>query len=219
MCRTMTANALRLKEYIDTIDNFRFINPEICPYRDHIGALFTDAVLQAGVNYRSVVRPRVESVLIRFPEADTVTAFSNVLERYGIGNVLNWNNAAKIRRMQDLVSFCMCHSIDTASELTQFLNDKTGEDLLKEINGIGDKTCDYMKRLLGFDTVAVDRHIRDFLEDADILYDDYYDIKEVVEFAADFMDITRRELDYSIWSYMSKKSRPGELLLDFDFDI
>lgn len=218
MCRTMTANALRLKEYIDTIDNFHFINPEICPYKDHIGALFTDAILQAGVNYRSVVRPRVESVLIRFPEADTVSSFSKILDTYGISKVLNWNNAAKIRRMHDLVSFCRIHTIDTALELTEFLNDKEGEDQLKEINGIGDKTCDYMKRLLGFDTVAVDRHIREFLIDADILYDDYFDIKEVVEFAADIMGESRRALDYSIWSYMSsKRNHLGELFLDFDF--
>lgn len=218
MCRTMTVNALRLKEYIDTIDDFHFINPEICPYRDHIGALFTDAILQAGVNYRSVVRPRVESVLIRFPEAYTVSAFSNVLDRYGISKVLNWNNTAKIHRMHDLVSFCLLHSVDTASELTTFLNDKEGECKLKEINGIGDKTCDYMKRLLGFDTVAVDRHIREFLIDADIIYDDYFEIKEVVEFAADIMGEARRTLDYSIWSYMSnEKNHLGELFLDFDF--
>ena len=126
MCRRMTANALRLKEYIDTIDNFQFINPEICPYRDHIGALFTDAILQAGVNYRSVVRPRVESVLIRFPKATTVSAFSNVLDNYGISKVLNWNNAEKIRRMHDLVFFCKSHSIETALELTDFLNGKDG---------------------------------------------------------------------------------------------
>ena len=218
MCRTMTANALRLKEYIDTIDNFHFIEPEVCPYKDHIGALFTDAILQAGVNYRSVVRPRVERVLVRFPEAETVSSFSKVLNRYGVSNVLNWNNAAKIRRMEDLVSFCMFHSIETANDLTHFLNSEAGEEQLKEINGIGNKTCDYMKRLLGFDTVAVDRHIREFLMDADIIYDDYFEIKEVVEFAADFMDMARRKLDYSIWSYMSHKRKDiGELFLDFDF--
>ena len=74
----MTSNALRLKRYIDSIDSFQFIEPEVCPYRDHIGALFTDAILQAGVNYRSVVRPRVERVLFNFPEANTVSSFSNV---------------------------------------------------------------------------------------------------------------------------------------------
>jgi len=216
MCKRMTANALRLKEYIDTIDNFDFIEPEVCPYRDHIGALFTDAILQAGVNYRSVVRPRVESVLIRFPEADTVTTFSKVLDRYGVREVLHWNNAAKIRRMEDLVSFCSYHDIETAEDLTDFLNSDLGEKQLKEINGIGNKTCDYMKRLLGFDTVAVDRHIREFLVDADIMFDDYFEIKEVVEFAADIIGSSRRSLDYSIWTYMSQKERKAYQLI-FDF--
>lgn len=216
MCKRMTANALRLKEYIDTIDNFDFIEPEVCPYRDHIGALFTDAILQAGVNYRSVVRPRVESVLIRFPEADTVSAFSKVLDHYGVREVLHWNNAAKIRRMEDLVSFCSYHDIETAEDLTYFLNSDLGEKQLKEINGIGNKTCDYMKRLLGFDTVAVDRHIREFLVDADIMFDDYFEIKEVVEFAADIIGSSRRSLDYSIWTYMSQKERKAYQLI-FDF--
>lgn len=207
MCRRMTASALRLKEYIDTIGNFDFIEPEVCPYRDHIGALFTDAILQAGVNYKSVVKPRVESVLMRFPEADTVTAFSKVLDRYGVREVLHWNNAAKIRRMEDLVSFCSYHDIETAEDLTCFLNSDLGEKQLKEINGIGNKTCDYMKRLLGFDTVAVDRHIREFLVDADIMFEDYFEIKEVVEFAADIIGSSRRSLDYSIWTYMSQKER------------
>ncbi len=218
MCRTMTANALRLKEYIDTIDNFHFIEPEVCPYRDHIGALFTDAILQAGVNYRSIVRPRVENVLSRFPEANTVSAFSRVLCSYGIGEVINWNNTAKIRRMHDLVYFCTCHSIETAADLAVFLISDSGEEELKEIKGIGNKTCDYLKRLLGFDTVAVDRHIRDFLVDANLFFDDYYEIKEVVEFTADIMAKTRRSLDYSIWSYMShKRNHFGELFIDFDF--
>lgn len=217
MCRRMTASALRLKEYIDTIDNFDFIEPEVCPYRDHIGALFTDTILQAGVNYRSVVRPRVESVLIHFPEAKTVTAFSKILNRYGVREVLHWNNATKIRRMEDLLSFCLSHSVETATDLTIFLNSEFGVKQIKEINGIGNKTCDYMKRLLGFDTVAVDRHIREFLVDANIMYDDYFEIKEVVEFAADIMSKTRRSLDYSIWSYMAhKRNNLGELFLDFD---
>ena len=50
------------------------------------------------------------------------------------------------------------------------------------------------------------------------MFDDYFEIKEVVEFAADIMGSSRRSLDYSIWSYMShKRSSIGELYLDFDF--
>lgn len=216
MCKTMTSNALRLKEYISQIDDFKFVEPDYCPYINHVGALFTDTILQAGVNYRNVVWPRVAHVLDTFPYATTVSIFAEVLEDYGAANVLHWSNAEKIQRMNELVLFCLDHQIETSRQLTEFLRYEYNVNMLKGIRGIGNKTCDYLKRLLGFDTVAVDRHIRSFMESADIFCDDYYDIKEIVEYAADFMEKTRRELDYSIWSYMSRKENMViELSLNF----
>ena len=215
MRETMISNALNLKEYIQTIDDFRLIEPEVCPYCDHIGALFTDAILQAGMNYRSVVMPRVVHVLEVFPEAKTVKAFSRVLDYYGINHVLNWKNNEKARRMQNLMSFCITHSIDTTADLVLFLKEQKGVEALKSINGIGNKTCDYLKRLLGFDNVAVDRHIRSFIEGANIRYDNYYDIRDIVEYTADFMGVARRTLDYSIWSYMSNQIKIQQLALEF----
>lgn len=216
MCKTMSSNALRLKEYISQIDDFKFVEPEYCPYINHVGALFTDTILQAGVNYRSVVWPRVAHVLDTFPYATTVSIFAEVLENYGTANVLHWSNAEKAQRMNELVLFCLDHQIETSRQLTEFMRYERNVNMLKDIHGIGNKTCDYLKRLLGFDTVAVDRHIRSFIESADIFCNDYYDIKEIVEYAADFMEKTRRELDYSIWSYMSKKEQKV-IQLSFDF--
>ena len=216
MGKVTAANALRLKEYIDAIDDFHLIVPEPCLYEDHIGALFTDAILQAGVNYKRVVWPRVKYVLETFPYADTVHSFSGVLTHYGTSNVIRWNNKEKIHRIEELVSFCTSNDIDTAEQLKVFLKYNKNVSSLKGIHGIGDKTCDYLKRLLGFDVVAVDRHIRTFLSGANICCGDYNAIKEIVEFAADFMDCARRELDYSIWSYMSEKEhRAGQLTIDF----
>ena len=216
MCKSMTTNALRLKEYISQIDDFVFIEPKYCPYLHHVGALFTDTILQAGVNYRSVVWPRVNHVLETFPYANTVSAFAEVLDDYGTANVLRWSNKDKVQRMDELVSFCINNRIETTRHLKDFLTYDENVLMLKDIHGIGNKTCDYMKRLLGFDTVAVDRHIRSFIESADIFCDDYFDIKEIVEFAADFMEMSRRELDYSIWSYMSRKEQKVvQLTIDF----
>ena len=217
MCKVMTTNALRLKEYIDSIDDFCFVEPAPCPYKNHVGALFTDTILQAGVNYRHVVWPRVLHILETFPYANTVSAFWEVLEDFGTANVLHWSNEEKSQRMNDLVAFCINNQIETTNHLVDFLMDDTHVDLLKQIHGIGNKTCDYLKRLLGFDIVAVDRHIRSFISDAEIFCDDYFVIKEVVEFAADIMDRTRRELDYSIWSYMSQKEKETiQLCLEFN---
>lgn len=217
MCKTTTANALKLKEYIDSIADFRFVSHEPCPYIDHIGALFTDAILQAGVNYRKVVWPRVYHVLKTYPYASTVLSFAEVLLQNGTSTVLRWNNCDKIQRMDDLVSFCLNNEINTAKQLTEYLKYDINLDYLKTIHGIGNKTCDYLKRLLGFDIVAVDRHIRFFIENAGIVCRNYYDMKEVVEYAADFMDCARRDLDYSIWSYMSQKEHNAyQLHLNFE---
>lgn len=212
----MTSNALRLKDYINSISDFRFVIPDNCPYLNHIGALFTDTILQAGLNYRYVVCPRVIHVLESFPYANTVSAFADVLERYGTAKVLRWNNEEKIRRMNELVSFCLYHQIETTSQLIDYLCYEINEEELKKIHGIGNKTCDYLKRLLGFDNVAVDRHIRSFVAKANVCYDDYSDIKDVVGYTADLMQRKRRELDYSIWLYMSEKEKKVELSLDFD---
>lgn len=217
MCKKTTSNALRLKEYIEGMDDFRFIEPDLCAYSDHIGALLTDAILQAGLNYRNVVWPRVSYVLTEYPEADTISSFSMILKRIGTSQVLRWNNADKIQRMEDLVNFCIKNHIDTTVQLAEFLTDDSNVESMKTIRGIGDKTCDYLKRLLGFDVVAVDRNIRSFIEKADIQCQDYSDVQQTVEYAADFLACSRRALDYSIWSYMSHNEE-GVLEFSFDYD-
>ena len=217
MCNSRAANAIKLKEYIDSIHDFQFVEPNYCPYMDHIGALLTDTILQAGVNYRHVVWPRVLNILDTFPYAKTVSLFAEILYDYGTANVLHWHDEEKVIRMERLVLFCIDHNIETSTHLKDYLRDEDNIQQLKGIHGIGNKTCDYLKRLLGFDTVAVDRHIKSFIEKADIFYEDYYDIKEIVEFAADFMERTRRELDFSIWSYMSQKENKKGVQLTFDF--
>lgn len=54
----MAFNAQKLAEYILTGSEFEVCDPSPCPYNNHIGALFTDIILQAGVNYGTVVHPQ-----------------------------------------------------------------------------------------------------------------------------------------------------------------
>lgn len=64
-----------------------------------------------------------------------------------------------------------------------------------------------MLKLLGVESVAVDRHIYKFVSAAGIIYKDYKEVKQIVEYAADIMQVSRRTIDYSIWMYMSDKKR------------
>jgi thermostable 8-oxoguanine DNA glycosylase len=64
------------------------------------------------------------------------------------------------------------------------------------------------------DTIAVDRHIINFLNQANISFTNYHNAKKIVEYTADILNISRRDIDYSIWNYMSEK--PSQGFLEFD---
>lgn len=58
--------ANKLTAYIATLPDWVLVEEE--PPYDHTGAVISDAGLQAGINYRWVVYPRVERVLSDYPE-------------------------------------------------------------------------------------------------------------------------------------------------------
>lgn len=216
MSSIMASNVQKLAEYILIGSDFEVCDPIPCPYNNHIGALFTDIILQAGVNYNTIVRPRVIFVLENYPKAYTVSRFYVVLHKYGIENVLHWRNSVKLQRMFDLLDFCLENGIQTANDLKCFLCDFDHITSFRKIKGIGDKTYDYLLKLMDVDTVAVDRHIFSFVKEAGINNNNYQEVKSIVEYTADFLGISRRCIDYSIWSYMSSKVINKQLALQFE---
>jgi hypothetical protein len=194
-----------LANYIQ-VSNLKLIEPHSYPYKDHIGALFTDIILQSGLNYKTIVAPRVNKIIANYPQAYTVDLFKSVLEKQGADIVLNWNNSIKLKRMHYLIEFCVDRKLNYSADVKKFLieSEKNRIEFLR-IHGIGKKTLDYLMKLLGIDTIAVDRHIFSYIQKAGIQSNDYDYVKLIVEYAADLLDIPRRSIDFSIWSYMSMK--------------
>ncbi|AKD04365.1 hypothetical protein POKO110462_16475 [Pontibacter korlensis] len=180
-----------------------YVPDRIC--YNHIGALYTDVILQAGLNYKSVVKPRVQRVLTHYPEANTVESFSIVLQEEGFEKVIKWKHPIKQERMLRLLEFSDIKGINTSEDLKGFLQNTYCRQSLLELNGFGPKSLDYLLKLLNFDSVAVDRHIYSFVELAEISATDYHATKKVVEFAADLLEVSRSSIDYSIWKFMSNK--------------
>lgn len=172
----------------------------------HVGALFTDVTLQSGLNYQTVVRPRVQQVLLKYPYEYTVTRFQRVICKEGLNNVINWTHRIKLERFERLMSFSLCHHIDSCRDLQVCLQETTNRSAFLSLNGFGPKSLDYLLKLLNVDNIAVDRHIYSFIKLADIEINGYYQTKKVVEYAADFLNIPRSVMDQVIWSYMSNRS-------------
>jgi hypothetical protein len=214
-------DARKLANYINSInDSFQKIPaPDQFSYT-HIGALYTDIVLQAGLNYNSVVKPRVQRVLLNYADGYTISKFQELIAKEGLEMIIMWKHPEKLNRMIRLINYSVENDINSCCDLKIHLTEKANRDKLLELNGVGPKTLDYLLKLLKFDTVAVDRHIYSFVEMANIKASDYYHTKKVVEYAADFLEVSRACIDYSIWKYMSDKKvqkEEGHLQLKMEF--
>jgi endonuclease III len=79
---------------------------------------------------------------------------------------------------------------------------------LHSLNGIGPKTVDYIKMLVGIPSVAIDRHVRVFVQAAGLPQTRYAEVQQVVQLAADTLEMNRSSFDWAIWSYVSSGQRP-----------
>ncbi|WP_197729910.1 HhH-GDP family DNA glycosylase [Rhizobium ruizarguesonis] len=179
---------------------------ETRPVYDHMGALLADSVLQAGLNYNSVVRPRVEAILAQFPQCDRTSELLPVVSDGQAATFLNWTHPEKIGRFESLVRFLDCNSIETVSDLREGLNHPRFVELLRNVRGVGPKTVDYMGCLVGLDSVAVDRHVRTFAKRVGVLNDDYDFLRSVFCCAADLLSLSRRQFDAWVWRRESSLS-------------
>lgn len=175
---------------------------------EHAGALLADVVLQAGLSYRSVVMPRVDRILTKFPDANRVSAVICLVEKGSTAHLLDWRHPTKIERFDRLVGFLHGEKVDTAEDIRTALQSDAFCSDLQLLNGVGPKTIDYMACLVGIESIAVDRHIRAFAVRAGVNNDAYDFLKNAFCFAADLLSIPRREFDAWIWSREASRLSP-----------
>ena len=172
------------------------------PY-NHMGATIVDSILQAGLNYKTVVYPRVEKLLLSYSAYKTTCDFLILIQTIPLNKLINWNNKIKINRITDLSWFLYNNSIETESDLGIWLCNIENEQKLLQINGIGNKTVDYLKMLSGKPAIAIDRHLFKYLEYAGVVVKSYEEANKIYLYAAKYLNMTFYELDKKIWTYMS----------------
>lgn len=172
---------------------------------EHAGALLADAVLQAGLSYRSVVMPRIVRILAEFPEADRISEIRYLIRKGSTAYLLDWQHPTKIERFERVVDFLYREKVDTIEDIHRVLKSDRFCTDLQSLNGVGPKTVDYMACLVGIESIAVDRHIRNFAARAGVNNDKYDFLKNAFCFAADLLSISRREFDAWVWSREADK--------------
>jgi hypothetical protein len=169
------------------------------PTSEHVGAILADSILQAGLNYTTVVRPRVDAILRNFPDVDTVSAVFELTQEKKTEEFLNWRHPEKINRFEALVEFLRIRGVEDAASLRMRLGEDHFCEDIQTLNGIGPKTVDYMACLVGIDSIAVDRHVRTFAHRVGVENEDYNFLRKSFCCAADLLELPRREFDAWLW--------------------
>jgi hypothetical protein len=172
-----------------------------------MGATISDAILQAGLKYETVVRPKIKNILETYPEAVTTSAFWHLLKKKGPKIVLGWKDDKKPNRILGLTEFLLGEGIEKEEELCRWIVSDANKARLLNLKGIGPKTIDYIKILVGLQTVAVDQHLYALLEEAGITGTSYEEARNILNHAADIMGLERVLLDHSMWQYMSNRKK------------
>ena len=173
---------------------------------NHMGATIVDSILQAGLNYKTVVYPRVKKLILSYPDYKTTCDFLILIQTIPVTDLSNWTNEVKINRIKELSWFLYNNSIETEANLAIWLEDYKNKQRLKQINGIGNKTIDYLTMLSGKPAIAIDRHLFKYLEYAGVVLKSYEEANKIYSYVAKQLDMTFYELDKKIWTYMSNLS-------------
>lgn len=171
----------------------------------HVGAAVADAVLQSGLNYQTVVKPRIDRIRMTYPETATLPGVREIVKQGRICEFLDWRHPTKISRFVHLVALLDADGVECAGDLRQWLEGRGARDRLLGLHGIGPKTYDYICCLVGMDCIAVDRHVKTFASEAGVPINDYEELRVAVSYAADLLGLARRDFDAWIWQRLSQK--------------
>ena len=170
---------------------------------EHLGAKLADAVLQAGVNYERMVRPRVEALAVIYPKAAVLSGLKRVIKNHGAPRVLQMNAGAKPATFRALVFTLEEMGVETVSDLRELVSDRWRANALRRIKGVGPKTVAFLKLVVDLDALAVDQHILRAMDQAGVPPCDPSEAEWLLSKVAQRLGCRLADLDAMIWQYQS----------------
>ncbi len=182
-------------------------------HRTHLGSVIVDAVLQARQSYKNTVAPRVVEFERNQPGAVTLEGFLAFLETGELREAIRWHGATRLNRIGLIAAALADCNVDTVSDLHDAfaaeVTDKVLEYRLRQIDGVGRKTVNYLRILSGIDACAIDMRLKRFAAEAGIGNLSVRHLEEVIAEAAREAHTTLRAIDAAMWAYGQERSTPA----------
>ncbi|MFF7216050.1 hypothetical protein ACFZAU_36860 [Streptomyces sp. NPDC008238] len=170
----------------------------------HMGAVICDASFHARRRYKSTIRPRLIRLQAAWPDAATVQGFQARLATEDLSTAMDFNSPRRVATAHALTDLLVTRRVDTRDELHAWLGRQANRDALRKIMGVGPKSVDYLRNLVGRSQIAVDVHLRAFAAQAGVTGPGYGELRAVYEETADLLGHDRAGLEHAVWRYMSQ---------------
>jgi hypothetical protein len=179
-----------------------------------IGAIIVDASLHRRQNYTATVKPRVDALLVAWPDAKTTSGFRQRLETGTLSEVITWPSPGRLAQIEDITRVFEDQDIETVEDLRARLTDQSARPVLRsalaEVRHMGPKTVDYIDTLSGLSTGdAVDERIRRVARAAGIEDVSYENLSAVIRAAADSRGWRAGDLDAALWHFGAGDTSPS----------
>lgn len=200
-------------DFLNTLGLIFDVKPEEFGYKDPV-LLLLDATLSINRQYNRFVVPRLNYFKLHYPDINTLTKLDLLIGEKGIldfSAVWNYNHPKRVEILSDLTSFFLAFKNQTQVEDDIASMQKWAQEVdinkvgALPVSGIGFATMQYIRKLLGVDTVKPDVHIkRAILEGTGIKLPEKKAVL-FIEAAAKTLGKSATELDHAIWKYYSLK--------------
>ena len=166
---------------------------------NHMGAKLADAVLQRAVTYEVFVRPRVDRIARVYPTGKTTSGFRALLRSEHPTKVLDVKGGSKPRTIVELAQFFVDRDVETTKDLRQWLKVARNPPSLMTVHGVGPKTVNFLKLLVGLDAIAVDRQILRFVQAAGVDLTDPDLVEAILTKAGKRLGLSGAQVDQLVW--------------------
>lgn len=161
-----------------------------------------DTALQAGLNYATVVRPRVDNLIAAFPDASSISELQQLLSKTPATVLLRWSHPDKVSRFLDLVGLCAVCSVETLDDFQRWVITTAAVTKLRAIHGIGPKSIDYLRMLSGHAAVPMDRHLFRFVAFAGVCTKNYEIAQRAFTDGCTMAGLDTRDAEHQLWILM-----------------
>lgn len=134
--------------------------------------------------------------------------FYNLIKTKDLSEIISMKGP-KINRITILTNFLVAEKVESENDFYDWLLKVTNTLRLSNIKGIKTKTVEYFKILAGYKfTLAIDSRLRKFITmccSGLVITNDQFALELLLN-AAEKLKVEPATLDFSIWSYMSRKT-------------